>query len=355
MNKLFYLLIALGLLVSSCGNNVEFNDPAFQGEIDGIFWKADQYTLGSNQDGHIIITGIGNGQQVSIKFPDPSVGTYQISGGINVAAEYIITTSGLTDVYSTLVVGEGTIKVTEASSNGFSGEFNFRAFKGDQEISVAFGSFYRIKSNVANPELVSLTCDYATDIAQIRRTNYLATPDTSENFFTVCEAYKEALLFQKQVCGDESGAIQAQINALGDCLGANGNGTLMVTVNGELKEFDIAYVDVVGNEARVTGNITGSSDSIYFHTDLSLDLNDPMVSGFDTVRNFIMNIDGVQYEDTDPGFPYDPDNPTTHPNNFSGNLLNNTGNAVAGTLNGMIYDISGGSVTLSNGVFNLSY
>ena len=64
MNKLFYLLIAV-VLFSSCGSDVTFNNPTFQGEIENVFWRADQYQLGTSDDGSLIITGIGNGQVVS--------------------------------------------------------------------------------------------------------------------------------------------------------------------------------------------------------------------------------------------------------------------------------------------------
>ena len=375
MNKIFYLLIAT-VLFYGCGKDVTFNSPTFQGEIENVFWRAAQYELGSADDGSLIVTGIGGGVSISLKVPDIGTANYTITGGTDIAAEYIIAdASGASTLYSTIGSGEGSIKITEAGPEGFSGEFNFRAYNGIDTVSVAFGTFHRIRPNAANPQLVSESCDYVTQLANAAAVTYNATAPTADNFMDVCNAYKQALLAKIDACGDDNGAIAAEINALGDCLGANGSGTFSINANGEQKTYDIIYVRKTGSTIEVTGNIAGSNDSVYFEIDESINPDDncnplpppePVVScGFDAIRNFNITLGGVVYNDTDPAVQYDPNDPATHPNNFTGSLTSRTlgvdqgGNqivtGIAGTLNGQAYDNSGNAASVANGNFNITF
>ena len=380
MNKLFYLLIG-SLLVLSCGKDVTFNSPAFQAEADGLFWKADQYIASIGTDGVLYIQGQGNAQTVILKVPDAAVGTYLILPNLfGKYAEYsILDPSGTTITYGTLntslptgtIVGE--IKVTNISGADVSGTFNFRAYRngGLEETAVTFGVFDNVP--LASGDLQLNGCDQAIQVANAAAATYAATLPNADEFPDVCNAYKQALILQKTVCGDDTGMIQALITGLGDCLGANGDGSLSVIVNGETINFDAVYVDQVGDTVQVTGDVVGTDTAISFNFDGTIDpLNGVCVPvadancGVDQIRDIVLTIGGVTYNDVDPDFPYfpDPNDATAEPSYFLGNIITNVvgpvgGNSsFSGTLNGVLFEgntTAGNQIQVSNGVINLIY
>ena len=235
-------------------------------------------------------------------------------------------------------------------------------------MSISFGTFYRIQPNIANPTLVSESCDYITGLVNTARATFNATPPNSDEYPAACAAYVNALQDQITYCGDPDGTIVDTIIILGDCQGANGNGTFTVNINGEDKVYDIIYVEQSGQFLQVRGEITGTNDTIDLRFDSSID---PSIGnctpppgdancGVDVLRDVRIQYNGVIYTDADPSFPYfpDPNDPNATPSYFLGNLVTNAGNAFSGTLNGRLFEggnANNGFITISNGIIDLTY
>ncbi|WP_299124765.1 hypothetical protein [uncultured Winogradskyella sp.] len=62
--------------------------------------------------------------------------------------------------------------------------------------------------------IINELCDEAIIASQIARQNYLAAQD--DNFEGLCNTYKDTLEYQIEVCGDD-GSLQTLINELGNC------------------------------------------------------------------------------------------------------------------------------------------
>ncbi|WP_353778677.1 hypothetical protein [Winogradskyella sp. 3972H.M.0a.05] len=85
-----------------------------------------------------------------------------------------------------------------------------------------------IEANNQNPDV---TCEQAIlDVADAALAFINLTED-DENYTELCLDYRDALEVQLAACGDSEGAIQAAIDALGDC-GDDGNGQTEVDIVG---------------------------------------------------------------------------------------------------------------------------
>jgi hypothetical protein len=380
MNKIFYLLIG-SFLFLSCGKDVTFNRPAFQAEAEGLFWKADQYIASIGTNGVLYLQGQGNGQSVILKVPNAEVGTYFIvPSSFGVYGEYsALAPTGATITYGTLntnlavgtIVGE--IKVSNISGADVSGTFNFRAYRngGAEETAVTFGVFDNVP--LASGDLPLNGCSQATQVADAAAATYAATLPNADEFPDVCNAYKQALILQKTICGDDTGVIQALITGLGDCLGANGDGSLSAIINGNTIVFDSVFVDQVGSQVQVLGEVVGADTTISFNFDAAID---PLTGvcvpvadancGVDQIRDLTLTLGGVTFGDVDPDFPYfpDPDDVNATPSYMLGNIITNVvgpagGNSsFSGTLNGVLFEnnnTANTQIQLNNGIINLNY
>ena len=232
MKKL--ILIALvSLTIFSCGDEVEFNSPAFQGDRANQLWRAKAFSASIDEAGFLTITGTNNVETVNLRVPSASEGTY-ITGDVNaIEAEYI---DGFGTVYSTNnrphpsvsiypELGEIIIEDIDLTNARFTGKFRFLAFDASGLNSVGYsrGIFFKVPlisgTIPADPE----TCADKEMDADIALMAYEATFDSSLEFINsdafeaACNAYIAALNDQRNFCGDTDGDIQAMIDALGSC------------------------------------------------------------------------------------------------------------------------------------------
>lgn len=238
MKKLI-LLSFVFLTLFSCGDEVQFNTPAFQGDRANQLWRAKAFSASIDANGFLTITGTNNIETVTLRVPSVSEGTYiPGDGGVNVIetieAEYI---DGFGTVYSTNnrpdedvsiypELGEIVIEEIDLTRGSFTGTFRFLAFDASGLNSVGYsrGIFYRVPlfsgSIPADPQ----TCMDKEMAAEIALMAYEASDDPNEDGFidsvvfeAACNAYIAALNEQRNFCGDVDGEIQAMIDALGDC------------------------------------------------------------------------------------------------------------------------------------------
>lgn len=268
MKKIF-LFVVSALFMVSCGEELEFNTPALQGEKDGALWRSDYYSAEINGSGQLIISG-GRGSETVLLKMGAAVGTYILGEGS--ASEAVFTsiqdvihsTNNEPDETVQIYPADGEIVITGYSDSGnkVSGTFWFNAFSasGLNKVNYSQGVFYEIPvSGGVSATVVS--CDDAVTATGAALAIYNATDATSSDYTAVCNAYQAALMQQITSCGDDTNTLQGIIDGL-DCGGGttpgvcqtcsitsfpdteycdNGDGTMNVSINGApATNFDLA-------------------------------------------------------------------------------------------------------------------
>ncbi|MEZ4855028.1 MAG: DUF6252 family protein [Gelidibacter sp.] len=220
------LILLTFLSVFSCGNDIEFNSPALQGNKDGNLWRAKYYAADIDFGG-FIIEGGNNIEKVQLITSNDAAGTFNL-GGNNTSEAIFIDGQGV--VYSTanepdpslqLYPADGQIvveNVENTTPKTVTGTFWFNAFTADGLHSVNFneGVFYKV-SLVGGLVSGGSDCLQTSQATAIAAQNYAATDTSMPDYADLCNAYKTALVAQINACGDSSGNLQAIIDSLGDC------------------------------------------------------------------------------------------------------------------------------------------
>ena len=136
----------------SCQDNVTFNNPAFEGQKDHVFWRATD-SKATLLNGSLIIEGFTKDEKVTLKTNSINLGTYILGTGILNTAAYSLTDASGTISYATgLDIGEGQIVITEYDTvnNTVSGTFKFNAVNSNNSVLVGsilnfqYGVFYKL-------------------------------------------------------------------------------------------------------------------------------------------------------------------------------------------------------------------
>lgn len=233
MKKLIlFSLIFLALF--SCGDEVEFNTPAFQGDRENQLWRAKSFSASIAPNGFLTIKGTNNTEIVNLRVPSVIEATFIVGNNIDVIeAEYIdsfgtsFSTNNKPDesvsIYPEL--GEIVIEEIDYANETFTGTYRFLAFDASGLNSVGFtnGIFYKVPLVFGEFPTNPVTCEDAEMAAEAALLAYEATFSSDLDFVSntafeaACMAYKEALNNQRAYCGDADGALQAIIDVLGDC------------------------------------------------------------------------------------------------------------------------------------------
>jgi len=103
MKKIFSILI-LTLLLVSCENDVKTNSPAFQGEKDNVFWRADDSKVTMNAGGSVTINAYTDKELVSLEVPN-TVGVHNLgTENQNISASYSYNNEGTVLFYETSLI-----------------------------------------------------------------------------------------------------------------------------------------------------------------------------------------------------------------------------------------------------------
>lgn len=129
MHRFFSILFVLFVL-SSCEDQVKFNNPALQGLKENVLWKATLFTATQAPDGSLTITAYQKNDVLIMKTASTAVKTYPL--GIDITNKAILTemVDGFNTVFSTGENrGNGQIVITEldAANHTITGEFKFNA------------------------------------------------------------------------------------------------------------------------------------------------------------------------------------------------------------------------------------
>ncbi|APY08103.1 hypothetical protein BWZ20_07240 [Winogradskyella sp. J14-2] len=250
MKKLIVLSLIL-ISVFSCGDEVEFNTPAFQGSLDGTSWRAKAFSASIDENDFLTLFGSNNIETLELIVPTVAVGVY-VFGDVNTIEARFTTADGT--IYSTnnrphpdvsIYPEYGEIRINEIENNRFTGTFRFTAFNESGLQSVNFtgltgevgldpvtgqngpiygGVFYRVPLISGTIPADPITCTDTEIATETAEATYIAAQQvgddgfvSSSEFEIACSAYRQSLMMQRDYCGDLDGSIQQRIDDLGDC------------------------------------------------------------------------------------------------------------------------------------------
>ncbi|MFK7833607.1 MAG: DUF6252 family protein [Winogradskyella sp.] len=320
MKKLILLSLVF-LTVLSCGDEVQFSSPAFQGSFNNQLWRAQAFNATIDAAGSLTIKGINNAQTLELFLPSVATGTY-VLGDVNAIEARFTGADGT--VYSTNnepsspnttgYPNGGEIRLTEILNNTFTGTFRFNAFDitgqrvvnftgttndGTPDDPIFGGIFFRIPLLSGTIPANPITCTDVETAAEAAEMVYLATTSNvefiiKEDFEAACSAYVDALIAQRNFCGDINGTIQSQIEAIDSCAmtcaQATDNVTEAFTQNnnaliGDFVEKCAQYLFYLQEQIEICGDMNGSiQDKID-----ALDCGD---ADNDGIPNVFENFDG---------------------------------------------------------------
>ncbi|WP_298900663.1 DUF6252 family protein [uncultured Psychroserpens sp.] len=230
MKRLALLLVTVLTLVS-CGDEVEFNSPGFQGNREYGLWRAEFTNAVIDANGFLTITASNNSETVVLKIPNVTVGTYVLGNVNSREARYIdgngtvFSTNNTPDPSVSIYPELGFVRLDEISNNTFSGTFEFLAFdeSGLNSIGYNEGVFFRVplisgSIGSGGPTCAETEAASANALAAFESTFDAALEYIdSDAYVAACNTYEEALQSQKNICGDADGSIQLLIDNLDGC------------------------------------------------------------------------------------------------------------------------------------------
>ena len=232
MKKLL-LLFFVFLTLYGCGDDVQFNTPAFQADRGNMLWRAVGFSASISSEGFLTITGKTDSEQIDITIPSVIQSTFIIENINVIEARFtdefgtVFSTNNLPDE-SLLVnneLGEIVVDDIDFVNNTFTGTFRFLAFDetGLNPVGFTNGIFFKVPlvsgEIPTNPRMCEDT-ELETEEALIA---YEATfsPEldfvNGDAFESACNAYRDALNNQRAFCGDTDGVLLSIIEELGDC------------------------------------------------------------------------------------------------------------------------------------------
>ena len=152
MKKYFYFLSFL-VLLTSCTDDVKFNNPAFQTLKDNVFWRAQNHEAYISGNGNVIIEGYLGYEKITLTIASPAVGTYVLGTDDISKGSYTNDLPGQETEFSTGEgKGNGQIIITEynVENKTISGTFKFTAINLNEDdtknskVSFTEGVFYKV-------------------------------------------------------------------------------------------------------------------------------------------------------------------------------------------------------------------
>jgi hypothetical protein len=152
--KKYAPLVMITLLFFGCSDTIEFNNPAFQANREGVTWKADSFAADIDFGG-FLFEGRDGIEILQLITTDDRRGVYNLGPQSSSVAIFrdangtIFSTANLPDPSITLYPPDGIIEVEDidnADPKRVTGTFRFTAFTEDGLRSVNFisGVFYKI-------------------------------------------------------------------------------------------------------------------------------------------------------------------------------------------------------------------
>lgn len=161
---------------------------------------------------------------------------------------------------------------------------------------------------------------------------------TDQNLEQLCNAYKDALAEQIDVCGDANGELMAIVESLGDCQLNTNAGVVSVTVGTLNKTFETNItVTQTGNIRKVVAYDDMTSDWISFEVAQG-------ATGATALSNFKIHLISSDYVPL----------PVDEGGNWQSNITANNATNITGTFFGYVTSpTTGADLSLTSGVINV--
>ena len=150
-NILFFSFLFLAFI--SCQEEVKFNNPAFEGQKDNVFWRAIDSKAYLSSNGSLSIEAYTRNEKVILKTISSSAQTYTLGTSASNSATYVLTDTNGTITFKTGTgIGNGQIVIEEydAVNKTVSGKFKFNAENTDNNplggptLNFQYGVFYKV-------------------------------------------------------------------------------------------------------------------------------------------------------------------------------------------------------------------
>jgi hypothetical protein len=154
-----FLYLFLFITFISCSTDVKFNNPAFEGQKDNVFWRAVDAKASIGSGGSLTIQAYTRNEVLTLKTTSANPGTYFLGTSDANTASYVLTDEAGTITFSTgMGIGEGEIVITEydAINNTITGTFKFNAENiynnplAGPILNFQYGHFYKIAVGALN-------------------------------------------------------------------------------------------------------------------------------------------------------------------------------------------------------------
>ncbi|HWS60817.1 MAG TPA: DUF6252 family protein [Flavobacterium sp.] len=155
MKKQFLYLILFFALIS-CTTEVEFNNPAFEGQKDNVFWRAIDSKAILATNGSLTIEAYTKNEKLTLKTTSTTAQTYPLGTSTSKMATYVLTDANGTLTFSTGIgIGNGEIVIEEydAVNKTVTGTFKFNAENiydnplAGPILNYQYGRFYKVPVN----------------------------------------------------------------------------------------------------------------------------------------------------------------------------------------------------------------
>ncbi|MCW4468636.1 membrane lipoprotein lipid attachment site-containing protein [Flavobacterium sp. MFBS3-15] len=158
MKKILSLIVLVAVL-TSCEEDVKFNNPAVQGLKDNELWKATDFTASRGGDNSLTITADNGFEIITLKTQNIDPGVYTLGINESNKATYTLSVDGIEMFYSTGTnIGDGEITIsadpteTNITAGYITGFFHFNAEdEAGDVINFQRGVFYRIPITSVTP------------------------------------------------------------------------------------------------------------------------------------------------------------------------------------------------------------
>jgi hypothetical protein len=148
-----FLYLSLFIAFISCTDEVKFNNPAFEGQKDNVFWRAVDSKASIVSGGSLLIEAYTRNEVVTLKTTAANPGTYFLGTSNLNSASYVLKDATGTITFSTgLGIGDGQIVITEYDviNNTVTGTFRFNAENINNNplvgpiLNFQYGHFYKV-------------------------------------------------------------------------------------------------------------------------------------------------------------------------------------------------------------------
>lgn len=317
MKKLTILFIVV-LTVFSCGDELEYNTPAFQGNREYGLWIAKYTNASIDNNGILTITGSNNVETVELILPTIAVDSFVLGNVNSREARYIdaegtvFSTNNEPDESVSVYDDLGFVVIDEIVNNTFSGRFQFLAYDEDGLNSIGYneGVFFRVPLVSGSIPNGAPTCLETQQASAVALAAYEATFSSeleyieSDDFINACNLYVDALEDQINICDDPDGSIQALIDDLNNCIfpcefaeqnSATAQTAFEAATLGNYIALCESYASYLQQQIDFCGDEDGSIQDIIDGLDCSDDDNDGIPNVFEDFDGD-MNLDN---DDTD--------------------------------------------------------